>query len=273
MKALLVGVLAIGAGLVAMGKKMFDFAKETGFSFTQLRKFAPAIMFAGEETKALLHEFGSLKYVTTENLLAMKMLTFQYGVSAAAAAEITEQIMAISGLSFTVAANSLAWVGELARANKVAPAAVMEDLAGNMEFFATYARDGGKNLGQAAVEARKLGLSIATTAKMAESLLDFESSIESSMEASILIGRHVNLDKARQLAALGKTADMQREILKQVGSQAELEKLLPIQRKKLAAAFGLGVEELSKMVMNQEKLNRMAKGQHTAMDKISILLK
>jgi hypothetical protein len=108
---------------------------------------------------------------------------------------------------------------------------------------------------------------------MAESLLDFESSIESSMEASILIGRHVNLDKARQLAALGKTADMQREILKQVGSQAELEKLLPIQRKKLAAAFGLGVEELSKMVMNQEKLNRMAKGQHTAMDKISILLK
>jgi hypothetical protein len=273
MKALLVGVLAIGAGLVSMAKKMFDFGNETGFSYTQLIKFGPAIMFAGEEMKALLGEFGSLDIVTGKNLMQMKMLTFQYGVSAESAAKLTEQMMAISGSTFEAATNSLMMVGQLARANGVAPAAVMEDLAGDMEFFASYAKDGGDNLFTAAIEARKLGLSIATTSKMAEGLLDFESSIEAQMEASILLGRNINTDMARRLALSGDMAGMQREILKQVGSQADFERMNVIQRKKLAAAFGIGVEELSKMILNQEHINHMTTEEQVGLGVIQKLLK
>ena len=65
----------------------------------------------------------------------------------------------------------------------------MNDIASNTEVFADFARDGGENIARAAIQAKKLGLSIATTAKMANSLLDFESSIEKEMEASLMIGR------------------------------------------------------------------------------------
>jgi hypothetical protein len=271
--ALKVGILAIGVGLVALGKKMVDFGNETGFSYGQLIQFGPAILFAREEAKALLAEFGSLDIATSQNLMKMKLLGFQYGVSAESTAKLAEMMMAVSGSSFSASMHSLAMVGELARANKVAPAAVMEDLAGDTEMFATYAKDGGDNLFTAAIEARKLGLSIATTAKMAESLLDFESSIESSMEASILLGRNINTDKARQLAFTGDLAGMQREVLKQVGSQAELENMQYFQRKKLAAAFGVGVEELTKMVLNQEHLNHMSTDQTAAAEKHAAMVK
>ena len=39
-------------------------------------------------------------------------------------------------------------------ANKVAPDAVMKDLAGSAEEFASFSKDGGDNLVQAAVQAR-----------------------------------------------------------------------------------------------------------------------
>lgn len=75
MTALKVGVLAIGAGLVAMGKKMMDFGNDTGFSYTQLVKFGPAIMFAKEELQALINETGSLNDVSQATIAQMKILS------------------------------------------------------------------------------------------------------------------------------------------------------------------------------------------------------
>lgn len=167
------------------------------------------------------------------------------------------------------ALNSIKMTGELARANGVAPAVVLEDMAENTEFFASYAKAGGKNLAMAAVEARRLGVNLSTTAKIADGLLDFESSIEKSMEASVLLGRNINLDKARQLLLSNDIAGMQREVLRQVGSQAEFESMNVIQRRALADSIGVGVDELSKMIVNQENLNKMTDKQKRGMSIIS----
>ena len=83
-----------------------------------------------------------------------------------------------------------------------------------------------------------------------ESLLDFETSIEKQMEASVLLGRNINLDKARQLALAGKQDQMMGEILKQVGGEAEFNKMNVIQRKALAESVGVNVEQLSRLVRN-----------------------
>ena len=86
------------------------------------------------------------------------------------------------------------------------------------------------------------------------------------MEASMLIGRNINTDKARQLAFEGDLAGMQKEILKQAGSEAEWNKLNVVQRKAMAAAFGLGTDEMSRMIANQEKLNNMSTAEKNAME-------
>ena len=60
-------------------------------------------------------------------------------------------------------------------------------------------------------------------ASIAENLLDFETSIEKQMEASVLLGRQINLDKARQLSLAGDLEGLQRELTRVVGSQAQFE--------------------------------------------------
>ena len=59
-------------------------------------------------------------------------------------------------------------------------------------------------------------MSLADVGKMAENLLDFENSINSEMEASVMLGRNVNLQKARELSLAGDLSGLQDEILNQV---------------------------------------------------------
>ena len=87
-------------------------------------------------------------------------------------------------------------------------------------------------------------------ASTAESLLDFETSIEKQMEASMLLGRQINTDRARQLALTGDHEGMMQEVLKQVGGEAEFNRLNVLQRKALAESVGQSVENLSRLVRN-----------------------
>ena len=104
----------------------------------------------------------------------------------------------------------------------------------------------------AGTAARKLGLDMSAVASITESLLDFETSIEKSMEASILLGRQINTDRARQLAIQGDQVGVMEEILKQVGGEAEFNRLNVLQRRALAESVGVNVEQLSRLVRNNQ---------------------
>ena len=86
-------------------------------------------------------------------------------------------------------------------------------------MFAQFAQDGGENLGEAAIKARQLGISLDTVSKITDSVLDFQSSIENELQASLLIGRQLNLNRAREVAMGGDIAGLQDEIVKQIGSE------------------------------------------------------
>jgi hypothetical protein len=96
---------------------------------------------------------------------------------------------------------------------------------------------------------------------MADGLLDIESSIKAETKAQIMLGKSINLDKARQLAAQGKLAEAAAEATKQIGSAAEFAKMDQFQKKAAAEAAGLTVEELSKTYAMQEKMANMSKEQ------------
>ena len=184
-------------------------------------------------------------------------LSLSFARTAAATGQTSEQLgdtlslmESISSSSREVLLNQIRTNAAMIEAAGVAPALVMRDLAENAEFFAQFAKDGGQNLIGAGVAARKLGLDMSAVAGITESLLDFESSIEAQLEASMLLGRSINLDKARQLALNNDIEGVQREILKQVGGEVEFNKMNAIQRKKLAESIGLNVEQLSRLVRN-----------------------
>jgi len=150
------------------------------------------------------------------------------------------------------AENLLASTTSLANANNVAPDKVLADVAQSSEFFAQFADEGGENVLRAAVQARKLGINLQDVEKVTSGLLDFQSSLNAENEASILIGRKLNFQKARELALANDIEGATAAVVEQLGSAEEFNKLNAIQRKALADSAGLEVSALSKIV-NKEK--------------------
>lgn len=113
-------------------------------------------------------------------------------------------------------------------------------------------------LAKAAVEARAVGLNLEQVDKIADSLLQFESSITAELEAEMLLGRDINLEKARQLALNNDLAGAAKEIASQVGTAAEFGKMNRIQQEALAKAVGMQKDELASMLMDQEALTKLS---------------
>ena len=180
------------------------------------------------------------------------------GLSNEEAAKLSGILQTTSGLSAEQAERLTEGAYQLAVANNVNPKAVMQDLANSAEEFALFSKDGGDNLARATVQARAMGLSLSDTAKMAGGMLDFQSSITKEIEASVLIGRQLNLQKAREAALSNDLVGFNQAIAEQLGGQAEFNELNSIQRKALADALETDVANLAKMVTNQEKANDLA---------------
>jgi hypothetical protein len=235
------GVSYINAALItAENKVLAQVAKGYGLSVEDISSAQAAIR---EDLGASVRESLDLSVSFARTAAATGQTSAQLG-------DTLSLMESISSSSRDVLLNQIRTNAAMIEAAGVAPALVMRDLAENAGFFASFAKDGGMNIINAGVAARKLGLEMSTVAGMAESLLDFESSIEAQLEASMLLGRNINMDKARQLAFTGDIEGMQREILKQVGGEAEFAKMNYLQRKKLAAAAGTNVENLARVVRN-----------------------
>jgi len=258
------------AGILALAKEfagsMLEVRQSLGTSVVESARVAGNLKVAGLAAKAvggsseqaeaavtsLVDEFGSIDVVTARVSAQLGSITGQFGLSGDNAGKLLKQMQAINGSSIETNLNLISSVGELARAEGVAPAKVLNDIAGDTETFAKFAKDGGKNIGAAAIQAAKLGLNMSTVAGIAENLLDFESSIEKQMEASVLLGRQLNLDKARELSLMGDLEGLQKEVLKQVGSEADFNAMNVMQRKALADAIGVSVADLGKMVAGEQ---------------------
>ena len=266
---------------------MAETRKEFGLTFTEaaglqqiLNTTAMEMKFLGvsaEDVKAgavgIMDNLGGIGQITQSNVKEMARLNAMYGIGGESAGVLAGQMMAVGASSIDAVGAQLDSVAALSQANGVAPAVIMEDVANSSEAFAGFAKDGGQNVFKAAIAARKLGLSMSTVESIADSLLDFESSINSQMEASMLLGRNINTDKARELALAGDLEGMQREITKQIGSASDWNALNIVQRKSLAAAFGMEVSEMGKMITNQDKINNMTTAQKKRQDLIADVMK
>ena len=124
-------------------------------------------------------------------------------------------------------------------------------MASNAEFLADYLDGSAQSMIDATIGARKLGLELGTVAKIADSLLEFETSIASTMQASLLIGKQLNFDRARGLALEGKTNEAVQDIVSQLGGVAEFQQLNVVQRRGLAEALGVGTDELAALVRGE----------------------
>ena len=109
-------------------------------------------------------------------------------------------------------------------------------------------------IGKAVSVAKSLGLELGKVDDIAGSLLDFEQSIGNELEAELLLGKNLNLEKARSAALNNDLATVAEEIAKEAGTAAEFSKMNRIEQEALAGAVGMGREELAQMLFTQEQL-------------------
>lgn len=109
-------------------------------------------------------------------------------------------------------------------------------------------------IAKAAYEARRFGLSLSAVQGSQSSMLNFQESISAELEAELLTGKQLNLQKAREAALMGDQATLANEIAKNVGSAAEFQKLNVIQQQAVARAMGMEVGEVSKALLQRKAL-------------------
>ena len=202
------------------------------------------------------NEFDGLEQPSQAVLGSMVTLNKNFGIGTAEMAKMNKVFQNIGGLS---AAQSQALIGQTAQMAKmagVAPQRVMKDMADSSEYAYKYFKGSPQELAKAAVQAAKMGTSIAEAGKAADNLLDFQNSITSELEASAILGVNLDLSQARYAAANGDLIGQQQAINDQVAQLGDLTKLNTFEQDALAKATGM---EFSSLVNQQRIRERFGK--------------
>jgi hypothetical protein len=107
-------------------------------------------------------------------------------------------------------------------------------------------------LTQAVAQARLLGTTLETTKKQAASLLNFETSIENELQAELLTGQQLNLERARTAALMGDQTTVMNELASQNIDFNKYSNMNVIAQNKVAEALGLTSDELSDQLLKQQ---------------------
>ena len=253
------GGALIGAGYA--GKQLLSTMKELGGSIGTTNTIATTVFSkvfpdAVGTVKALSSEFGGLADVSLKTQFRTNVLAKNLGISAGEAASLTGSFARLNDGSAETAQNLIESTKNLAQQNGLVPSDVMADVANSAEEFALFGKDGGKNIAEAAIAAGKLGVSMSKISGVADNLLDFESSINAELELGAMLGKNINLDRARALAYEGDIGGSVRETLSALGGIEEFNRMDYFQKKQTAALLGVSVAEFQKMAENADKLDK-----------------
>jgi hypothetical protein len=185
--------------------------------------------------------------LTNEELMGIQALTLTNGKSLEAN---TGEIMAqarLTGNRFKVALNEKEVLKEIGKVS----ASITLSLGKNPSAIAN-----------AVTTAKALGMELSKVDAIAGSLLDFESSITAELEAELLLGKDLNLEKARQAALNNDLATLAQEISTQAGSAAEFASMNRIQQEAIAKAVGMGREDLAQTLFLQEQIGSVSEEEY-----------
>jgi hypothetical protein len=114
-----------------------------------------------------------------------------------------------------------------------------------------------EKLTKAVLQTKAMGLELKQLDSIADSFLDYESSITKEMEAQILTGKEINLNKAREAFLNNDLVTAAEEITKQVGSTEEFLGMNRIAAESLASTFGMTRDTMADMLKKQEFLSKI----------------
>jgi len=252
------GSALIGAGYAAeaLGQNVREMGGYLGGATVSSTALGFIFKDAASTTKSLSQEMGGLNDVTFKTQFNANLMATNMGITGDESAKVLGNFSRLNGGSQDVAMNLAQSTKELAQQNGLVPSAVMADVAGSAKAFAEYGKQGGKNIAEAAVAAGKLGVNMSSLTTVTDSLLDFETSITKELELGAMLGKNINLNRARALAYEQNIGGAVKETLKELGGIEAFNQMDIFAKRETAALLGVSVDEFQKMAMNSDKLNK-----------------
>ena len=125
-------------------------------------------------------------------------------------------------------------------------------------------------IGKALAVTKSFGMELKDVKDVSRSLLDFESSISAELEAELLTGKQLNLERARLLALTGDIEGLSREINSQIGDFSDFSNMNVIQQEKIAAAFGMSSDQLSDILLKEANIEELKQKAIANNDKVTL---
>jgi len=149
-------------------------------------------------------------------------------------------------------------IAAFANQNKITAnaSAIFKEIGKTSKLIQLNFRGNLDELTKTVLEAKKLGLTLDQVDKVADSLLNFEESISSELEAELLLGQDINLEKARTFALNNDIAGLTKEIANQGITAEKYSRLNRIQQEALAKTLGMSSKELGDSLYQQQLIQR-----------------
>ena len=251
----------ISAELGTSNRQSYEMFKNAMNAQTQFENLHASLRDVMDAQKGILGDSGILLRTNDKALSAIADNAKNIGLSVESAGAFYENLR-MKGAGDTEANNVMTASLELADKRGFSPQSIVDDIAQNAEFASKYfskiktdSKSAHRNLIETNIQVKNLGLNFQKAAKMTQHLLSFEQSITAEVEASVALGTHVDIGKARELLLQDDVAGAMTEMMNAIpGGYEGFQKQDFAQRQLSANLLGLEVSELERSLYLREKI-------------------
>ena len=198
---------------------------------------------------------GGVAEFTGDQLKTQIMLTKQLGLSADEAAGVYK-FSVLTGKSSEKTNDEMVEAFARTRNMVKGSANFKETMAATAKVSGQLAANFKNNaaaITSAVVQAQALGTTLEAAQQQGRKLLDFESSISNELEAELMTGQQMNLERARAAALQGDQVTVMKELNNQGMTLEKFQNMNVLAQESFAKALGLSADELSNQ-LNKQKI-------------------
>jgi hypothetical protein len=232
---------------------MSQIASDSGKAFFNSARFA-------EAQKSINDTMGTNATISGDMAENFSALVYRLGLSNEEATKLNLVSATIGKSAKDLTSETKTRVKLLNGQNKIqiSERAILKDISQVSARTQLSLKGQGKSLVEAVYSAKQLGLNMSQVEKIADSLLNFEESISSELEAELLTGRQLNLEQARLYALNNNMAGLTAEIRDNIGDANQFGKMNRIQQEAIAKSVGMSADELAQSLAFQEQLSKLS---------------
>jgi hypothetical protein len=251
----------IAAELGTSNRQSYEMFKNAMNAQTQFENLHASLRDVMDAQKGILGDSGILLRTNDKALSAIADNAKNIGLSVESAGAFYENLR-MKGAGDTEANNVMTASLELADKRGFSPQSIVDDIAQNAEFASKYfskinkdSKSAHRNLIETNIQVKNLGLNFQKASKMTQHLLSFEQSITAEVEASVALGTHVDIGKARELLLQDDIAGAMTQMMNAIpGGYEGFQNMDFAERQLSANALGLEVSELERSLYLREKI-------------------